>query len=56
MCARDHRVAATVAELGAVPHACAVVCDGWARAEVRLRAAGFVQLMSTKAGSAACWE
>ena len=56
MCARDERVAATVAELGAVPHACAVVCDDFARVEVRLRAAGFVSLMSTKAGSAECWE
>jgi hypothetical protein len=46
VCARDDRVAATVAELNAVPHAVAVVSDVHARQELRLRAAGFCALMS----------
>ena len=46
MCARDDRVAATVAELGAVPYAVNIVSDEFARHELRLRAAGFTAMMS----------
>ena len=41
VCARDERVAATVAEIGAVPHAVDIVRDSLARHELRLRASGW---------------